>query len=172
MRSEVAKMAMQGVLLLSIVAALLSVAATAASTRGRRLPPSALDKFTQSKGHWNRGMGPREVKNGWIDTRKTGNSGDWPAVDDHENDLIHKGITDDKETHMSRMMEEKEAALRARLIYEEMIKRKQKAENKVTTDIHSIGRVRKQTGNQQKQNQPIIVQQPKYHLPQPLTKQR
>ena len=120
-----AKMAMQGVLLLSIVAALLSVAATAASTRGRRLPPSALDKFTQSKGHWNRGMGPREVKNGWIDTRKTGNSGDWPAVDDHENDLIHKGITDDKETHMSRMMEEKEAALRARLIYE-MIKRKQK----------------------------------------------
>ena len=41
----------------------------------------------------------KRSKNGWIDTRKTGNSGDWPAVDDHENDLIHKGITDDKETH-------------------------------------------------------------------------
>ena len=87
-----AKMAMQGVLLLSIVAALLSGAATAASIRDGRLPPSALDKFTQSKGHWNRGMGPREVKNGWIDTRKTGNSGDWPAVDDHENDQGHHAI--------------------------------------------------------------------------------
>ena len=129
MRSEVAKMAMQGVLLLSIVAALLSGAATAASIRDGRLPPSALEKFTQSKGHWNRGIGPREVKNGWIDTRNTGNSSDWPAVDDHENDLIHKGVTEDKETHMSRMMEEKEAALRARLIYEEMIKRKQKADS-------------------------------------------
>ena len=57
-----AKMAMQGVLLLSIVAALLSGAATAASIRDGRLPPSALEKFTQSKGHWNRGIGPREVK--------------------------------------------------------------------------------------------------------------
>ena len=84
-----AKMAMQGVLLLSIVAALLSGAATAASIRDGRLPPSALDKFTQSKGHWNRGMGPREVKNGWIDTRNTGNSSDWPAVDDHEMDITH-----------------------------------------------------------------------------------
>ena len=97
-------------------------------------------------------MGPREVKNGWIDTRKTGNSSDWLVVDDHENDLIHKGVTEDKETHMSRMMEEKEAALRARLIYEEMIKRKQKAENKVTTDIHSIGRVGKQPINKSKIN--------------------